>query len=109
MRGYLYAALGTLTLVAAAPAGAHEPLWGETPTVFGFGVFIERHHLRLKEVDVHIKNLPKDLDQLRLVQLTDIHYGPYFGQTDLDGFGRLPAHIAGETLFIARLSAHAPD
>lgn len=27
-----------LLLLAAAPASAHEPLWGETPTVFGFGI-----------------------------------------------------------------------
>jgi hypothetical protein len=27
-----------LAALTAAPLGAHEPLWGETPTVFGFGV-----------------------------------------------------------------------
>jgi hypothetical protein len=27
-----------LSLLIAAPAAAHEPLWGETPTVFGFGI-----------------------------------------------------------------------
>jgi hypothetical protein len=34
-------ALGVALLAAlgAAPAAAHEPLWGETPTVFGFGIF----------------------------------------------------------------------
>ena len=29
---------GLFLAVAAAPAAAHEPLWGETPSVFGFGV-----------------------------------------------------------------------
>lgn len=36
-RAFLLA--GLILLVAAAPARAHEPLWGETPTVFGFGIF----------------------------------------------------------------------
>ena len=36
MRKSLLAA--ALLLAVAAPASAHEPLWGETPTVFGFGV-----------------------------------------------------------------------
>jgi hypothetical protein len=31
-------ALAILLLTILAPASAHEPLWGETPTVFGFGV-----------------------------------------------------------------------
>lgn len=30
--------LALLLTAAARPAAAHEPLWGETPTVFGFGV-----------------------------------------------------------------------
>jgi hypothetical protein len=28
-----------LGLLLCQPAAAHEPLWGETPTVFGFGIF----------------------------------------------------------------------
>lgn len=35
LAGFLLALFG---FCAAPPAGAHEPLWGETPTVFGFGV-----------------------------------------------------------------------
>jgi hypothetical protein len=35
MRRYLIAAA---LLLIAAPVSAHEPLWGETPTVFGFGI-----------------------------------------------------------------------
>jgi hypothetical protein len=30
--------LGAASVLLAAPARAHEPLWGETPTVFGFGI-----------------------------------------------------------------------
>jgi hypothetical protein len=31
-------ALALCSVVVAAPARAHEPLWGETPIVFGFGI-----------------------------------------------------------------------
>lgn len=37
MRGFLLGCL-CLLLVGLRPAQAHEPLWGETPTVFGFGI-----------------------------------------------------------------------
>lgn len=41
MRGQtlLVALFGLLLAAVAAPAHAHEPLWGETPTVFGYGIF----------------------------------------------------------------------
>jgi len=42
-----------------------------------------RHKIRLSEVDVAIPNLPKDLDGLRLVQITDIHLSPFFSEKDL--------------------------
>lgn len=38
MRNHYLPCVGLLLLLAAAPAHAHEPLWGETPSVFGFGV-----------------------------------------------------------------------
>src|SRR3712207_9489495 len=38
MRGTLILVLVVLGTAPAAPAAAHEPLWGETPSVFGFGV-----------------------------------------------------------------------
>jgi len=37
MRTLILICLG-LSLLAGRPVQAHEPLWGETPTVFGFGV-----------------------------------------------------------------------
>lgn len=43
--------LGALVALAlaAAPARAHEPLWGETPTVFGFGIV--HPEIKLKFLD----------------------------------------------------------
>jgi predicted MPP superfamily phosphohydrolase len=57
--------LGAAAAVPAAAAGA--------------GVLIARTGLQLREVDVRIPGLPKDLDGLRIAQLTDIHFGPFFG------------------------------
>ena len=36
--GTMLVSAGLLALSVAVPAAAHEPLWGETPSVFGFGV-----------------------------------------------------------------------
>jgi hypothetical protein len=38
MRSTLLLGGAVLALVLAAPARAHEPLWGETPITFGFGI-----------------------------------------------------------------------
>ncbi len=49
----------------------------------GFGVLVQRHDLHLKEVDVPIANLPKDLDGLRIVQLSDVHLSPFLTEQEL--------------------------
>jgi len=38
MRRYLLVLAGLLAITAPRPSHAHEPLWGETPSVFGFGI-----------------------------------------------------------------------
>ena len=83
-RGLLRAAGSAL---AAAPFAA-----------VGFGIFIGRFDLRLREVDVPVPNLPKDLQGLRLVQLSDIHLGPFLSEKVLeravDMANELHAHLA---------------
>jgi predicted MPP superfamily phosphohydrolase len=51
--------------------------------MIGYGTFIERHQFRLVEKKIQIPGLHKDLNGLRLVQLTDLHFGPFFGSRDL--------------------------
>ena len=51
--------------------------------VVGYGTFIERYNFELNEVDLPIPGLPKDLEGLRLVQLTDIHLSPYLSAKEL--------------------------
>ncbi len=50
--------------------------------VLAFGV-ITRKEFHIKEVDVKLANLPQDLHGLRLLQLSDIHLGTFFGTNDL--------------------------
>jgi predicted MPP superfamily phosphohydrolase len=51
--------------------------------VTGYGVFHERRQFQVKEVDIRVKGLPKDLNGLRMVQLSDIHFSPFLSESDL--------------------------
>jgi predicted MPP superfamily phosphohydrolase len=50
----------------------------------GYGTFIGRRNLRLQEASIPIRGLARDLDGLRLVQITDIHLSPFFRAPDLE-------------------------
>ena len=43
----------------------------------GFAVFVERTNFEICETAVNVKGLPRELTGLRLLQLSDIHLGPY--------------------------------
>ena len=66
--------------------------------VTGYGVFIQRLNLSLREQDLIFPDLPKDLDGLRLVQLTDIHLSPFLTERELaravDMANETRAHLA---------------
>ncbi len=64
-------------LALAAPAAA-APLVSA-----GFGAVVARTGMALAEVRLDIRGLPRDLDGLRIVQLSDIHFGPFFGPAEL--------------------------
>jgi uncharacterized protein len=48
----------------------------------GFG-YVRRNRFHLSEVSVPIPNLPKDLDGLRIVQITDIHLSEFLSEREL--------------------------
>lgn len=50
----------------------------------GFAILVDRTRFRVREVDVRIPGLPKDLDRLRLAQITDVHLSPFLSRRDLD-------------------------
>jgi uncharacterized protein len=51
--------------------------------VTGYGVFVQRLNIRMREQKIVIPNLAADLDGLRLVQLTDIHLSPFLSEKEL--------------------------
>jgi predicted MPP superfamily phosphohydrolase len=79
-------------LEAAAAGLAIAPLAGA-----GFGI-LESGRLQLTEVNIPIPNLPKDLDGLRIVQVTDIHLSPFLSEREfaraVDMANETRAHVA---------------
>jgi predicted MPP superfamily phosphohydrolase len=63
-------------LQAAAVAVCAVPVLGT-----GFG-FVRRNRFRVSEVSVPIPKLPKDLDGLRIVQITDIHLSEFLSERE---------------------------
>lgn len=63
-------------LQAAGAAALAAPLAG---TAFGL---VRRNRFRLSEVQIPINNLPKDLQGLRIVQITDIHLSPFLSERE---------------------------
>ena len=61
----------------AAIAGAAPAI------VAGYGLFIERRTLRIREVSAPIAGLHRDLEGLRIVQISDIHLSPTLSLSDL--------------------------
>src|SRR3954452_7987218 len=51
--------------------------------VLGYGMFIERVNLQVREVDLPIEGLPEDLNGLRILQVSDIHRGPFLSEREL--------------------------
>jgi hypothetical protein len=49
----------------------------------GYGLFIERLDLRVRELDVPLPGLPRDLDGLRILQLSDIHLSAFLSEAEL--------------------------
>ncbi|MGI9070192.1 MAG: hypothetical protein ACR2JB_02395 [Bryobacteraceae bacterium] len=44
---------------------------------------VTRKNFHIKEINLRFPNLPKDLEGLRLLQLSDIHVGTFFTANDL--------------------------
>ncbi|MCC6367446.1 MAG: metallophosphoesterase [Bryobacterales bacterium] len=51
--------------------------------IIGYGVLGERKQFEVKEVDIAIPGLAKDLHGVRILQLSDIHMSPFLTEKDL--------------------------
>jgi predicted MPP superfamily phosphohydrolase len=67
----------------------------------GYGGLIERTSFGVREIDIPVPNLPRDLQGLRIVQLSDIHLGPFLTERHLarviDEARNLRPHLAVST------------
>lgn len=76
-------------------AGAGMCITPVAGTVFGI---VRRNQFQVSEVKVPIPNLPKDLDNLRIVQVTDIHLSPFLSEQEfarvVDMANETRAHLA---------------
>jgi len=65
--------------------------------VAGFGI-LRRNRFQLSEVRIPVADLPKDLDGLRIVQITDIHLSPFLSEQEfaraIDMANETRAHLA---------------
>jgi uncharacterized protein len=59
-------------------------LMGAPLAATGYGTYIARFRLTLREQNIPVPGLPHDLDGLRLAQLTDIHLSPYLPLRQLE-------------------------
>jgi predicted MPP superfamily phosphohydrolase len=64
-------------------------------TVFGI---VSRNRFKLSEIMIPIRNLPHDLEGLRIVQITDIHLSPFLSEREfaraIDMANETRAHVA---------------
>lgn len=51
--------------------------------IAGYGATIGRTGFQVQEVEVPVPNLPPDLERVRIVQLSDLHLGPFLTETEL--------------------------
>ena len=47
-------------------------------SVVSFGTFYGRFNFRIENIEIRIKDLNKDLDGLRIVQLSDMHLASFY-------------------------------
>jgi predicted MPP superfamily phosphohydrolase len=91
-------ALGWATRALAAPREPADPsrrvflsrvfaagVGGTVAALTGFGLRSALGSVRIKEVPVRLRNLPRELDGFGLVQITDLHIGPLLHRGWVEG------------------------
>ena len=68
--------------------------------ISGYGVFVGRKQLELREIEVPVSGLPGRLEGLRLTQVSDIHCGPYLTPSDLKGVVALVNETRPDLVFV---------
>jgi len=76
-------------LLVAAPAA-----------LAGYGVFLERDRIQLKEVHLVVPRLPPALDGLHIVQLSDMHRSAFFSRQQLDRAVAMANEVKPQLIFV---------
>ncbi len=63
---------------------ARAALFAGPAAAIGYGTFIERTSIRLREQTIPIPGLDPDLEGLKIVQLSDIHMSPFLSLRELE-------------------------
>ncbi|HEY3841287.1 MAG TPA: metallophosphoesterase [Bryobacteraceae bacterium] len=51
--------------------------------IAGYGATVGRTNFQVQEIEIPVPNLPPDLSRVRIVQLSDLHLGPFLDETQL--------------------------
>jgi predicted MPP superfamily phosphohydrolase len=66
--------------------------------IAGYGATVGRTSFGVQEIEIPVPNLPSDLEHLRIVQLSDLHLGPFLSEQQLarviDAANELRPHVA---------------
>lgn len=68
--------------------------------VGGYGSFIGRDDFEIRETELSVAGLPKDLDGLRMAQISDVHYGPYLGKKELERIVAMANELRPQITFL---------
>lgn len=69
-------------------------------TVYGWDYLREPAHLHLKQIDVHLPNLPPAFDGYRIVNLTDIHLGPSIAYESVTHAAKMTADLEPDLIVL---------
>lgn len=85
-----------LAMLVARPRATHSArrrgflravrwaILGAPAVATAYGTFVQRFRFTVREQSIPIPGLPKDLEGLRVAQLTDIHLSPYLSARELE-------------------------
>ena len=63
-----------------------------------YSAFIEPDNLKIREYAVNIKDLPDDLDGLKIIHVSDTHYGPYVPMPYLERVAQIVNDLKGDLI-----------
>jgi uncharacterized protein len=66
----------------------------------GYAGFIEPNEISVTQMDLRLPGLPEAFDGFRIVQLSDLHYGPYTGAHEIGAAVRHANALAPDTVVV---------